>query len=138
MEMVQVISKFYCYQSEEELGQTIEQFCIEHETFWSRTGSFTKSYLWTCYDIKYVKLYMKHHMYAKPFTKLLVLVGCQVTSKNIGIRPSETIWKDYKYVQRGQRSRLQSDSSEDRDILYSAAKMHANSIMGTRCVYNWT
>ena len=81
---------------------------------------------------------MKHHMYAKPFTKLLVLVGCQVTSKNIGIRPSGTIWKDYKHVQHGQRLRFQSDSSEKQAILYVAAKMQKNSIVGTRCVYNWT
>ena len=32
MTMVQVIRKLYCYQSEEELGQTIEQFLIDHET----------------------------------------------------------------------------------------------------------
>ena len=31
MEMVLVIKKLYCYQSEEEGGQTIDQFCIEHE-----------------------------------------------------------------------------------------------------------
>ena len=77
-------------------------------------------------------------MYAKPFTKLLVLVGCQVTSKNIGIRPSETIWKYYKHVQHGQRLRLPSDSSNKQDILYVAANMQTNSIMGIRCVNNCT
>ena len=29
--MVQVIKKFYCHQSEEELCQTIYQFWIEHD-----------------------------------------------------------------------------------------------------------
>ena len=33
---------------------------------------------------------------------------------------------------------MQSDSTEKQDILYGAAKMHKNSIMVTRCVYNWT
>ena len=47
-------------------------------------------------------------------------------------------WKDYKHFQIGQRSRLQSDSSEKQAILYGAARMHKNSIMGTICVYNWT
>ena len=40
MEMVLVIRKVYCYQSEEELGQNIEHFWIEHEKLWSRAGSF--------------------------------------------------------------------------------------------------
>ena len=77
-------------------------------------------------------------MYAKPFTKVLGLVGCRMTSKILGIGPSEGNWKDYKHVQRSQRSRLQSDSSEKQAILYGASKMHKNTITGTRCVYNWT
>ena len=77
-------------------------------------------------------------MYANPFTKVLGLVGFRVISKILDIRPSEINWKNYNHVQRGQRSRLQSDSSEKQAILYGAAKMHKNSIMGTRCVYNWT
>ena len=80
---------------------------------------------------------MWHNVYTIPFTKVLGLVGCQATSKILCIRPSERIWKDYKHVQRSQRSRLQSDSSEKQAILYGAAKMHKNSIMGKRCVYNW-
>ena len=77
-------------------------------------------------------------MYAKPFTEVLGLVGCRVTSKIIGIGPSESNWDDCKHVQHGQRSRLQSDLSENRAILYGASKIHKNSIMGTICVYNWT
>ena len=77
-------------------------------------------------------------MYAKPFTKFLGLVGCLVTSKIIGIGPSESNWKKYKHVQHGQRSRLQSDSSEKQAILYGAANMHKYFIMGKICDYNWT
>ena len=33
---------------------------------------------------------------------------------------------------------MQSDSSEKQAILYDASKMHKNSIMGTRYVYNCT
>ena len=55
MSMVQVIRKLYCHQSEEELGQTIDQFCIEHERFWSRIGSFQTSYIWKIYAIRYGK-----------------------------------------------------------------------------------
>ena len=40
MKIVRGISKLHCHQSEEEIGQTIDQFCIEHETLRSRTGSF--------------------------------------------------------------------------------------------------
>ena len=58
--------------------------------------------------------------------------------KNIGIGTSERTWKDYKHVQRSQMSRLQSDSSNKQAILYGSEKMHKNSIMGTRCVYNCT
>ena len=133
-----MISKLYCHQSEEEMGQAIDQFWMEHETFCSRTGSFQTSYIWTSYAIKYGKSYMWHNMYAKPFTKFLGLVGCLVTSKIIGIGPSESNWKKYKHVQHGQRSRLQSDSSEKQAILYGMVNMHKNSMMGTRCVYNWT
>ena len=60
-----------------------------------------------------------------------------MTSKILGIGPSEINWKDYKHVQCGQMSRLQSDSSYKQDILYHAAKMHKNYIMRTICVYNW-
>ena len=81
---------------------------------------------------------MSHNMYAKPFTKVLGLVGFRVTSKNIGIGHSERNWNDYKRVRCGQRSRLQSESPENQDILYGAAKIHRNSLMGTRCVYSWT
>ena len=35
-------------------------------------------------------------------------------------------------------SRMKSESYEKQAILYGAQKMHKNSIMGTRCVYNWT
>ena len=58
--------------------------------------------------------------------------------KILGFGTSERNWKDYKHVQSSQMSRLQSDSSEKQAILYDAAKMHTNSIMETRCVYNWT
>ena len=58
--------------------------------------------------------------------------------KVIGIGHSEINWKEYKHAQRGQRSLLQSDSADKQAILYGAAKMHKNSIMGKRCVYNWT
>ena len=129
-----MISKLYCYQSEEEVGKTIDQFWIEHEALWSRTGSFVTSYIWKSTAIKDGKPYLWQNMYAKPFTKVLGLVGCRVTSKIIGIRPSEINREDYKNFQRGQRSRLQSDLSEKQAILYGAAKMHNNSIMGTRCV----
>ena len=81
---------------------------------------------------------MWHNLYAHPFTKVLGLVGCQVTSKIIGIRPSERNWKVYNHFQCGQRSRLHIDSSEKQAILYNAAKMHKNSIMGTICVQNCT
>ena len=64
-------------------------------------------------------------------------VGCQLKLQILVIGPSERNWKDYKHVQRGQRSRLLSDSSEKQAIIYGTAKMHKNSIMGTRCVYNW-
>ena len=66
------------------------------------------------------------------------LVGCQMTSKIIGIRTSERNWKDCKHVQHGQRSRLQSDSLEKQAILYVTANMYKTPIMGTICVYNWT
>ena len=92
----------------------------------------------TCYEFKYEKSYMWHDMYENPFTKVLGLVGCQVTSKFLFIGPSESNWKDYMHVKCDQRSRLQSESSNNQYILYGAAKMHKNSIMGTRCVYNWT
>ena len=32
---------------------------------------------------------------------------------------------------------MQSESSENQDMLYGVAKMYKNSIMGTRCVYKW-
>ena len=76
-------------------------------------------------------------MYANTFTKVLGLVGCQVTSKIIGIGPFESNWKDYKHVQRDQISCLHSESSDKQAVLYGAAKMHKNSIMGTICVYKW-
>ena len=79
MTMVLVISKLYCRQSEEELGQNIYQFLVEHETFCSRTGSFQTSYIWKSYVIKDGKSYLWQNMYAKPLTKVLVMVGCQVT-----------------------------------------------------------
>ena len=81
---------------------------------------------------------MWHNLYANPFTKFLGLVCCRVTSKTFGIVPFEINWKNYKHVQCGQRSRLQSDSYEKQAILYGASKMHKNFIIGTRCVYNWT
>ena len=61
-----------------------------------------------------------------------------MTSKIIGVGPSEINWKDYKHVQIGLKSRLQSDSSEKQAIIYGVAKMHKKIIMGTRCFYNWT
>ena len=65
-------------------------------------------------------------MYTKPFTKVLLLVGFCVTSKILVIGHSERNWKDYKHVQRGQRSRLQSDSSEKQAIIYVTANMQKN------------
>ena len=124
MEMVRVIRKFYCHQSEEELGQNIDQFWIDHDKFWSRKGSFQTSYIWKSSTIKDGKSYIWHNIYAKPFTKVLELVGCQVTSKILGVGPSEINWKDYKHVQRGKSLRLQSDSLDKQDILYGATKMH--------------
>ena len=81
---------------------------------------------------------MWHNMYVNIFTKVLVQIGCLVTSKILGIGTSESNWKEYKRVQFGQSSRLQIDSSEKQAIIYGAAKMHKNSIMGRRCVYKWT
>ena len=92
MEMVQVISKLYCYQSEEEVGQTIDQFWIDHDIFCSRTGLFATSYLWKSYAIKDGKSDLWNNLYANPFTKVLGLVGCRLASKIIGIRTSEIYW----------------------------------------------
>ena len=80
---------------------------------------------------------MWHNLYAKTFTKVLGLFGCQVTSNILDIRNSGRNFKDYKNFQRGQRSHLRSDSSDKQAILYGAAKIHKNSIMGTICVYKW-
>ena len=77
-------------------------------------------------------------MYVNPFTKFLILVGCQVIPKILGIGPSGINWKDYKHVQHGQRSPLKSESSKNQTILYGAAKMYKHYIMGTRYLYNWT
>ena len=77
-------------------------------------------------------------MYAKSLAKVLGMVGCQVTPKIIDIGPSEINQKDYKHFQRGHRSRLQIYSSKNKAILCGAAKIHKNSIMETRRVYNWT
>ena len=38
------------------MGQNIDQFWIEHETFWSRTGSFETSYIWKSSATKYGKI----------------------------------------------------------------------------------
>ena len=70
IEMVRVISKLYFHQSEEKLGQTIDQFRIESERFWSRTGSFQTSSIWTSSAIKDVKSHLWHNMCAKLFTKV--------------------------------------------------------------------
>ena len=113
MAMVIVVIKLYCYQSEEELGQIIDQFWIEHEKSWSKTSSFETSYIWKSFTIKYGKSYLWHNMYPNPFTKFLGLVGCRVTSKVLGIGTSEINWKEYKHIQRGQRSRLQTSHSAD-------------------------
>ena len=61
-----------------------------------------------------------------------------MTSKILGIGPSEINCKDYKHVKRGQKSCLQSESSEKQAIIYGASNMHKHSIIGIRCVYNWT
>ena len=91
--MVRVIRKLYCYQSEEEVGQNIDQFSIENDTLWSRTGSFATPYICKSAAIKYGKSYLWHNLYANPFTKVLGLVGCRVTSTIIGIVISERNWK---------------------------------------------
>ena len=104
--VVQVISKFFCHQSEEEAGQTIYKFLIDHEEFWSRKVSFQTSYIWQSYAIKDLKSYLCHNLYAIKITKVLRLVGFRVTSKFLGIGPSERNWKENKHVQCGQRSCL--------------------------------
>ena len=129
-----MIIKLYCRLSEEVMGQKIDKFCIEHETFWSRTGSFQTTYICTSNAIRDGKSYLWHNLYIDPFTRVLVLVGCRATSQMSGIGPSESNFKDYKHVQHGRRSRLQIDSSEKQAILYGVVKMHKNSIMGTYCV----
>ena len=73
-------------------------------------------------------------MYANPFTKVMILFGCQLTSKIIGIGPSERNCNYYKHFQHVKMSRLQSDLSENQAILDGADNVHKNSIMGTRCV----
>ena len=58
MAMVLVIRKLYCYQSEEKVGQNIDQFWIEQETFWFRTVSFATSYICKIAAIKDGKSYL--------------------------------------------------------------------------------
>ena len=62
MPMVQVIRKLYFYQSEEEMGQTVDQFWIEHDTLLSRTGSFATSDIWKSAAIKNGKEYLCHNL----------------------------------------------------------------------------
>ena len=45
MEIVRVIRKFYSYQSEEQVVQSIDQVWIEHGKLLSWTGSFAKAYI---------------------------------------------------------------------------------------------
>ena len=79
--MVWVIRKIYCHQSEEELGRNIDHFWIKHEKLWSSIGSSQIWYIWTSSAIKDGKSYLCHNLYAKPLTKVLELVGCQLTLK---------------------------------------------------------
>ena len=125
MSMLRVINKFYCHQSEEELGQIIYQFWIYHETFWYRTSSFQTSYIWKVDVIKYEKSYLWHNLYAKPFTKVLGLVGFLVKSKMLGIRPSERNWKEYKHnLVRGHVCRV----TQRRSRIYSMAQRRCTQI----------
>ena len=67
------------------MGQTIDHFWINHDTFWSRAVSFQTSYIWTGSAIKDGKSYLLHNLYANPFAKVLGLVGCQVKSKILAL-----------------------------------------------------
>ena len=75
--------------------------------------------------------------YAYKQSEVLGFVGCRVTSKLLGIGPSKRAWKDYKRINRKQRSRLDSDRSEMQSILYGSARMERNKALGVNKFYDW-
>ncbi len=62
------------------------------------------------------------HLYLLPYTCVLGLAACQVTSKRLGIRSAER-WSDVKQLKEQKQSKFGGRSLEKRATLFTSAKL---------------
>jgi hypothetical protein len=111
----------------------IVQTMLPHEiidTFWNEFKAFqncTQPYhdMSHCASSDCVsgKSYLWHEKYSLPYTVVLGVVGCHVTSKLRGIGPAERSWGGVKQIKDGVRSHLGGESTEKRSVIYVTAKI---------------
>ena len=104
--------------SEDEI---VDLFWDEFKAFCHKTKPFDKAARWNSEGARLGKSWIWHEKYSKPHTKVLGIVGCQVTAQNLGIGPCERNWGGVKGIKTGNRVCISGETTGKRAIIYTSA-----------------
>ena len=101
---------------------TNDLFWTEYTEFYNKIGSYdADEFIWKSKDISDGNSHLWHQKYSLPFTKVLGIVACRVTSKVLVICAVERSWGDVKTIKSGKRSAISSYVSEKQSTGYTSA-----------------
>ncbi len=78
---------------------------------------------WASADVTKGYSYLWHEKHSIPYTSVLGIVACHVTSKLCGIGPAKKSWGAVNQVKNGKRSHLSGESTKKRSILFVSSKI---------------
>jgi hypothetical protein len=70
----------------------VDLFLDEFKAFSNKTAPFERPARWNSESVRLGKSWIWREKYSRPHTKVLGIIGCEVTSKNLGMGPCERNW----------------------------------------------
>ena len=99
----------------------VDLFWDEFKSFSNKTAPFDRPARWNSESARMGKSWIWHEKYSRPHTKVLGIIACEVTSKNLGMGPCERNWGGVKGIKTGNKVRIRGDNVNKRAIIYTSA-----------------
>jgi hypothetical protein len=110
----------------DELAAIMNTFWEEFEQFKSKSGVFSRAYIWsetTNSDLSSGKSHVWHKKNSFFQTKILGRFACRVCSKIVGMGSAERNWGDVKHLKSEKRSHLSASATEKQATIFGVSCM---------------
>ena len=101
-------NKFPNFEDKSE-DEIVDLFWDEFKTFCNKTALFDKPAGWNSKSARLGRSWIWHEKYSRPHTKVLGIIACKVTSKNLGMSPCERNWDGMKEIKTGNKIQISSE-----------------------------